>query len=101
MTKITAIGQKWGHRTTVEVSRERKGQEIKILFNGKEEPCLLSELETALDMAPLMANCYQPPKDSMLAYYNALSACFFEKMENIEVKGRMEQIPTYKAATVY
>ena len=101
MTKITAIGQKWGHRTTVQVSRERKGQEIKILFNGKDEPCLLSELETALDMAPLMANCYQPPKDSMLAYYNALSACLFEKMENIEVKGQIEQIPTYKEVVVY
>ncbi len=101
MTKITAIGQKWGHITTVEVSMERKGQEIKVLFNGKEEPCLLSELETALVMAPPMANCYQPPTDSMLAYYNALSTCFFEKMNDIKVKGRLEQIPTYNEATVY
>lgn len=93
MTKITAIGRKWGHKTTVEVTRERKGQEIKILFNGKEEPCLIREMEMALDVAPYMANDYQPSKDSMLAYYNALSHSFFEKVERVDVKGRIETIP--------
>ena len=101
MTKITAIGRKWGHETIVEVTREKKGQEIKILFNGKEEPCLLAEIKLALDIAPYMANDYQPPKDSMLAYYNALSHSFFEKVENVDVKGRMEKIPTIKGVEVY
>ena len=101
MTKITAIGRKWGQETTVEVTREKKGHEIKILFNGKEEPCLLSEIEMALDMAPYMANDYQPPKDSMLAYYNALSHSFFEKVESVDVKGRIEKIPTTKGLEVY
>lgn len=96
MTKITAIGQKWGKKLTVEVTRERKGEKIKILFNGKEEPYLVGEMETAILMAPYMANCYTPPKDSMLAYYNALSNSFYEKVESVDVKGRIEQIPTHR-----
>ena len=45
-------------------------------------------------MAPYMANCYTPQKDSMLAYYNALNHSFYEKVESVDVKGRIETIPT-------
>lgn len=94
MTKITAIGQKWGKPLTTEVTRERKGEEIIVLFNGEKAPSLESELEAAILMAPYMANCYTPPKDSMLAYYNALNHSFYEKVESVDVKGRIETIPT-------
>lgn len=94
MTKITAIGQKWGKPLTTEVTRERKGEEISVLFNGKKAPSLEEELESAILMAPYMANCYTPPKDNMRAYYNALNHSFYEKVESVDVKGQIETIPT-------
>ncbi len=96
MTTITATGTRKGKFLVVVISRLKKGAEISILFNGKQDRVMASALEDAILTAPNMANCYTPPRGSLLSYYNALENSFFDIVERVNVKGRIETIPKRK-----
>lgn len=99
MAKIVAVGTLWGQEITTTV--DDSGGSKKILFNGKENPALLHDLEVMASLAPAMANGYEPEAGTMLAYYNSLSTNFYNELKKIDVEGELEEIPTYEGANLY
>lgn len=99
MAKIVAVGTLWGQEITTTVTNDDGS--TKVLFDGKENRVLLRDLDAMTRLAPTMANGYSPEAGTMLAYYNSLSTNFYNKLKKIEVKGELEEIPTYEGANLY
>lgn len=87
MSKIIAKGD--GITVTVE---EHEGA-IRILFDGEEDDFMLDKLNQDVIYAPPMGGTFYPEPGTMLAYYNALGAVFFNELEEINVTGDIGEMP--------
>ena len=91
MGKIIASGIYCGNRITVEAVVE--DGTLLILMDEKEVPDLQNRFDELVKVQPAMGGTYFPDEDSLLAAYNVLQNTFFDKLENIIVKGNIGEIP--------
>lgn len=98
MGKIIASGIYCGNRITVEAVVE--DGTLLILMDEKEVPDLQNRFDELVKVQPAMGGTYFPDEDSLLAAYNVLQNTFFDKLENIIVKGDIGEIPN-EENTIY
>lgn len=91
MGKVIASGIYCGNRITVEAVVE--DGTLLILMDEKEVPDLQNRFDELVKVQPAMGGTYFPDEDSLLAAYNVLQNTFFDKLENIIVKGDIGEIP--------
>ena len=91
MGKVIASGIYCGNKITVEAVVE--DGTLVILMNEKEVPDIQKRFDELIKVQPAMGGTYFPDEDSLLAAYNVLQHTFFDELENIIVKGSIDEIP--------
>ena len=92
--KITAKGKRWKHTYVIEATEADDGS-VKVTFDGEEDSFLRSVLDDEAELET-MANNFQPPKGSMLSYYNVLLHSFFDTLISLKTEGDIGTIPHEK-----
>lgn len=98
MDKVIASGRYLGNHLTVEAVKD--GNSIKLLVDGLEIQDIQKDFNEQMKDAPAIGGTFRPEANTLLAAFAVLEQGFFEKLDNIEVQGELEEIP-YEENQIY